>query len=56
MIDTAGDEVRKAGYEHMTALGETYEDCDDPRLTFFSLAEGKAKIADIDGSEREIIL
>lgn len=56
MVDTAGDEIRKAGYEHMTALGETYEDCDDPRLTFFSLAEGTAKIADIDGSEREIKL
>ena len=37
--DTAGDEVRKAGYEHMTALGETYEDWGDPRLTFFSLKE-----------------
>ena len=35
--DTAGDEVRKAGYEHMTALGESYEDWGDPRLTFFSL-------------------
>lgn len=56
MVDTAGDEVRKAGYEHMTALGETYEDCDDPRLTFFSLVEGTAKIADIDGSEREVVL
>ena len=42
--DTAGDEVRKAGYEHMTALGETYEDWGDPRLTFFSLKEGIAKI------------
>ena len=30
--DTAGDEVRKAGYEHMTALGETYEDWGDPRF------------------------
>ena len=38
--DTAGDEVRKAGYEHMTALGETYEDWGDPRLTFF-LKEGR---------------
>lgn len=31
MVDTAGDDVRRAGYEHMTALGETYEDFDDPR-------------------------
>ena len=54
--DTAGDEVRKAGYEHMTALGETYEDWGDPRLTFFSLKEGIAKIDDIDGSSRSIEL
>lgn len=54
--DTAGDEVRKASYEHMTALGETYEDWGDPRLTFFSLKEGIAKIDDIDGSSRSIEL
>lgn len=56
LVDTAGEAVRRAGYEHMTALGETYEGWDDPHLTFFSLASGTAKIADIDGSEREIAL
>ena len=52
MIDEVNPETRKAGYDHMTALGETYDGPEDPRLTFFSLAEGTAKIADIDGSER----
>ncbi len=54
MIDEASAQTRQAGYEHMTALGEVYEDPNDARLTFFSLAEGTAKIADIDGSERMI--
>ena len=40
----------------MTGLGETYDGPDDPRLTFFSLAQGTAKMADIDGSERTIEL
>ena len=40
----------------MTALGETYEDWGDPRLTFFSLKEGVAHIDDIDGSSRDITL
>ena len=56
MKDTAGDEVRKAGFEHMVALGEQHESVDDPNLTFFSLESGIAKIADIDGSERELVL
>lgn len=54
--DTAGEKVRRAGYEHMTALGETYEGWNDPRLTFFSLAHGVAHIDDIDGSSRNIQL
>lgn len=56
MEDTAGAEVRQAGYDHMSNLGEVYDSPDDPRLTFFSLASGTAKLADIDGSEREIEL
>ena len=40
----------------MTGLGETYEGPNDPRLTFFSVKNGIAKIADIDGSERIIEL
>ena len=56
LIDEANAEIRQEGYRHMTALGETYEGPEDPRLTFFSLSEGVAKIADIDGSERQIEL
>lgn len=48
--------VRVEGYEHMTGLGETYDGPNDPRLTFFSVRNGTAKIADIDGSERTIEL
>jgi uncharacterized pyridoxamine 5'-phosphate oxidase family protein len=48
--------VRIAGYEHMTSIGEHYEGYNDPRLTFFSVRNGIAKIADIDGSERIIEL
>ena len=54
LTDTADDAVRQAGYEHMCALGEEHDD--DTSLTFFSLKSGTAKIADIDGSEREIVL
>lgn len=54
MEDTASETVRLEGYKHMTGIGETYEGPNDPRLTFFSMEQGVAKIADIDGSE-EII-
>ena len=54
--DTVSEATRIAGYEHMTGLGETYEGPNDPRLTFFSVKNGIAKIADIDGSERIIEL
>lgn len=56
MQDTAGEAVREAGYRHMVGLGEAHDCADDGRLTFFSLKEGVAKIADIDGSERQIAL
>ena len=54
--DTVSEATRIAGYEHMTGLGETYDGPNDPRLTFFSVKNGIAKIADIDGSERIIEL
>lgn len=54
--DTVSEATRVAGYEHMTGLGETYDGPTDPRLTFFSVKNGIAKIADIDGSERIIEL
>ena len=56
MEDGVSEDTRLIGYQHMTGLGETYEGPDDPRLTFFSLEEGQAKIADIDGSERRITI
>lgn len=54
MNDCVDEQTRLEGYLHMTGLGETYEGPEDPRLTFFSLAHGTAKMADIDGSERTI--
>lgn len=48
--DRVGTEIRQAGYEHMTGLGETYKGADDPILTFFSVEEPEAWICDIDGS------
>lgn len=48
--------MREAGYRHMVGIGDSFTSADDPRLVFFSVKEGTAKIADIDGSEREIAL
>ena len=48
--DKANAEVRKAGFEHMVGLGETYDGERDPTLTFFSFTEAQAWICDIDGS------
>jgi uncharacterized pyridoxamine 5'-phosphate oxidase family protein len=57
VMDIAVSETtRKAGYEHMTALGETYEGWDDTRLTFFTCEDARASFADIDGSVRPITL
>ncbi len=56
LSNAAGPEVREAGYRHMVGIGDSFTSADDPRLVFFSVKEGTAKIADIDGSEREIAL
>ncbi|MCL2888896.1 MAG: pyridoxamine 5'-phosphate oxidase family protein [Eggerthellaceae bacterium] len=53
--DRANAEVRRAGYEHMTWLGEHYEGENDPRLTFFSVEEALAWICDIDGSWTQVL-
>lgn len=50
LADGADGATRKAGYEHMTGLGESYIGPDDPNLTFFSFTEGEAWLCDIDGS------
>ena len=54
--DRAGAEVRRAGYEHLTALGECYSGPDAPELTFFSMADAQAWICDIDGSWEPLAL
>ncbi|MCL1797603.1 MAG: pyridoxamine 5'-phosphate oxidase family protein [Eggerthellaceae bacterium] len=48
--DKADADLRRAGYEHMTGLGESYCGENDERLTFFSVEEPRAWICDIDGS------
>ena len=48
--DEANEDVRRAGYEHMTGLGESYEGPGDETLTFFTVSEPEAWLCDIDGS------
>lgn len=48
--DHANDEVRRAGYEHLCGLGESYEGPNDPTLTFFTVEDAEAWMCDIDGS------
>ena len=52
--DRADSEVRRAGFEHMTSLGEHYAGETDPKITFFSVEEPLAWICDIDGSWSQI--
>ena len=54
--DRAGEEVRRAGFEHMTGLGESYDGPQDETLTFFTVDEPKAWMCDIDGSWNPIDL
>ena len=46
--DRVGDDVRRAGYDHMTGLGERYEGPDDPTLVFFSVENPQAWICNHD--------
>ena len=48
--DRANAEVRRAGFEHMTGLGECYDGPRDATLTFFTVEDPEAWICDIDGS------
>lgn len=48
--DKASSTMRTNGFDHMVALGESWDSADDERLTFFSVAEPQAWICDIDGS------
>ena len=44
MNDLVNDEIRKAGYDHLTMLGETYNGPTDPTLVFFSVEQPQAWI------------
>lgn len=50
LTDTASEAVRRAGYDHMIGLGESYAGPGDPELTFFTIADAEAWLCDIDGS------
>lgn len=56
LVDRANAETRQAGYEHLVALGESYEGPNDPVLTFFSTLQAEAWICDIDGSKERVEL
>ena len=42
--DQVNDDIRYAGFAHLSGLGETYDGPRDPALTFFSVEEPKAWI------------
>ena len=48
MNDLVNDEIRKAGYDHLTMLGETYDGPTDPTLVFFSVEQPQAWICSHD--------
>ncbi|WP_251231228.1 pyridoxamine 5'-phosphate oxidase family protein [Adlercreutzia aquisgranensis] len=54
--DRASESMRRNGFDHMVALGESWESADDARLTFFSVADPQAWICDIDGSWNPVAL
>jgi uncharacterized protein len=42
--DEVTPQIRQAGYDHLTALGESYDGPDDPTLVFFSVERPQAWI------------
>ena len=42
--DAVNDDIRYAGFAHLSGLGETYDGPNDPTLTFFSVEEPQAWI------------
>ena len=42
--DAVNDDIRYAGFAHLSGLGETYDGQNDPTLTFFSVEEPQAWI------------
>ena len=51
MNDLVNDDIRQAGYDHLTMLGETYDGPTDPALVFFSVEEPQAWICGHDDWE-----
>lgn len=51
MSDLVNDDIRQAGYDHLTMLGETYDGPTDPTLVFFSVEEPQAWICGHDDWE-----
>lgn len=41
--DRASAEVREEGFKHMVALGEDWDDANDPRLTFFTIDDCRGR-------------
>lgn len=48
MNDLVNDDIRQAGYDHLTMLGETYDGPTDPTLVFFSVEQPQAWICGHD--------
>ncbi len=48
--------MREEGFKHMVALGEDWDDANDPRLTFFTIDDAEAWLCDLDGSWNPIEL
>lgn len=51
MNDLVNNDIRQAGYDHLTMLGETYDGPTDPTLVFFSVEEPQAWICSHDDWE-----
>lgn len=48
LVDEANDNIRQAGYDHLTSLGEHYDGPSDPTLVFFSVENPHAWICNHD--------
>ena len=48
MNDLVNDDIRQAGYDHLTMLGETYDGPTDPTLVFFSVEQPQVWICGHD--------
>lgn len=48
LVDEVGEEVRRAGFEHLESLGEHYDGPHDKTLVFFSVEKPRAWVCDHD--------